>query len=67
MNIASVAGFIPRGTHGASEAWLLSFSRWANLAYRRRGVCVTAVAPGFVHIAFHDRMDASKVGVPTFL
>ena len=67
VNIASVAGFTPRGTYGASKAWMLSFSRWANLTYRRQGVAVTAVAPGFVHTEFHDRMQVSKDGVPEFL
>lgn len=67
VNIASVAGYTPRGTYGASKAWILSFSRWANLTYRRRGVNVTAVAPGFVHTEFHDRMNVVKDGVPAFL
>lgn len=67
VNIASVAEFTPRGTYGASKAWMLSFSRWANLTYRRRGVAVTAVAPGFMHTEFHDRMQVSKDGVPEFL
>jgi short-subunit dehydrogenase len=67
VNISSVAGFTPRGTYGASKAWILSFSRWANFSYRRRGIFVTAVAPGFVHTEFHDRMNVSKDGVPAFL
>jgi short-subunit dehydrogenase len=67
VNIASVAGFTPRGTYGAAKAWVLSFSRWANIAYRPRGVSVTAVAPGFVHTEFHDRMEVSKKSVPPFL
>ena len=67
VNISSVAGFTPRGTYGASKAWILSFSRWANLSYRRRGIIVTAVAPGFVHTEFHDRMNVAKDGVPAFL
>jgi short-subunit dehydrogenase len=67
VNIARVAGYTPRGTYGAAKAWILSFSRWANLSYRRRGIIVTAVAPGFVHTEFHERMNASKDGVPAFL
>ena len=47
VNIASVAGFIPRSTYGACKGWLISFSRWANGRYRGRGVTVTAVCPGF--------------------
>src|SRR3954452_4135023 len=56
VNVSSVAAYTPRGTYGASKAWVLSFSRWANLTYRRRGVTVTAVAPGLVRTEFHDRM-----------
>lgn len=56
INIASVAGFTPRGTYSAAKAWLLSFSRWANVAYKRRGVRVTAIAPGFVRTEFHQRL-----------
>lgn len=67
INIASVAGYTPRGTYGAAKAWVLSFSRWANLYYRPRGITVTGVAPGFVHTEFHDRMEVSKDSVPSFM
>ena len=67
INIASVAGFTPRGTYGAAKAWVLSFSRWANIHYRSRGITVTAVAPGFVHTEFHDRMKVGKDNVPAFM
>ncbi len=56
VNIASVAGFIPRSTYGACKGWLISFSRWANGRYARRGVTFTAVCPGFTHTNFHERM-----------
>lgn len=65
INIASVAGFVPRATYGACKAWLISFSRWANVNYSDRGVSVTAVCPGFVHTEFHQRMNASTSGIPT--
>lgn len=67
INVASVAGYTPRGTYGAAKAWVLSFSRWANIRYRRDGVTVTAVAPGFVHTEFHQRMNARTDNVPQFL
>lgn len=67
LNVASMAGFIPRGTYGASKAWLISFSRWANLQYASRGVTVTAVCPGFVHTEFHQRMGANTRSVPSWL
>jgi short-subunit dehydrogenase len=56
INIASVAGFLPRGTYGAAKAWLISFSRWANVRYGGNGISVTAVCPGFVHTNFHERL-----------
>lgn len=56
VNVASVAGFVPRGTYGAAKGWLISFSRWANVVYRPRGVSVTAICPGFVHTNFHERL-----------
>ena len=45
INVASVAGFIPRGTYGAVKAWVISFSRWANVRYAPRGVTVTGDLP----------------------
>jgi short-subunit dehydrogenase len=64
INVASVAGYTPRGTYGAAKAWVLSFSRWANIYYRRHGITVTAVAPGFVRTEFHQRMKARTDNVP---
>ncbi len=66
VNVASVAGFIPRSTYGACKGWLISFSRWANGRYAPRGVTVTAVCPGFTHTGFHERMGLApgNEGVP---
>lgn len=67
INVASVAGFVPRGTYGAAKAAMISFSRWANLAYGSEGVTVTALCPGFVHTEFHDRMGMDKSSVPGWM
>lgn len=69
INLSSVAGFLPRSTYGAVKGWLISFSRWADAAYRARGVTVTAVCPGFTHTGFHERMGLSPgaEGVPDWM
>ncbi|GAA1947882.1 SDR family oxidoreductase [Microbacterium deminutum] len=69
INVASVAGFIPRGTYGAVKGWVISFSRWANVRYGPRGVTVTAVCPGFVHTGFHERLGLppGDEGVPRLM
>ncbi|MDN3936002.1 SDR family oxidoreductase [Arthrobacter sp. YD4] len=67
INVASVAAFLPRETYSAAKAWLLSFSRWANIAYASRGIHVTAVCPGFTHTEFHDRMGMDKSVAPSWM
>ena len=48
---------------------MVSFSRWANVRYAPHGVTVTAVAPGFVHTKFQERLGLppGKEGVPGVL
>ncbi|RNL49827.1 SDR family oxidoreductase [Arthrobacter oryzae] len=67
INVASVAAFASNGTYSAAKAWLLGFSRWANVAYSARGVKVTAVCPGFTHTEFHERMGMDKTMVPRWM
>ena len=67
INVASVAAFVPRGSYSAAKSWLVSFCRWANLAYAKRGVSVTAVCPGFTHTEFHDRMGMDKTVTPRWM
>lgn len=69
VNVASVAGFIPRSTYSACKGWLISFSRWANAEYAREGVSVTAVCPGFTHTSFHERLGLppGQEGISPFM
>ena len=46
---------------------MISFSRWANVAYGREGIRVTAVCPGFVRTEFHQRMGVEPSSVPAGL
>ncbi|GAA3596592.1 SDR family oxidoreductase [Klugiella xanthotipulae] len=67
VNVASVAGFVPRGTYSAAKAWLITFCRSLNAVYGPRGVHVTALCPGFVRTEFHERMGDEMAGIPRWM
>lgn len=62
INVASVAAFFPRGTYGASKAWVVAFSQ--GVAQDVRGARVMALCPGFVHTEFHERARMDVSGIP---
>ncbi len=64
LNVASLAGRMPSGSYAAAKAQLIVLSRSLHARYRRDGVTVTALLPGFVATEFHGRMGVSPDAVP---
>jgi short-subunit dehydrogenase len=72
VNVASVAGQMTIGgdySYGPTKAYLIALSKALSATFRRRGVHVLALCPGFTHTNFHasDRLTEMKRGTPKFI
>jgi short-subunit dehydrogenase len=67
VNVASVAAFFPRGTYGATKAWVVSFSQAVRQDVAADGVRILALCPGFTHSEFHERAGMDMSRLPSLL
>ncbi|MFJ2159530.1 SDR family NAD(P)-dependent oxidoreductase [Streptomyces sp. NPDC087856] len=67
INVASVAAFVPRGTYGASKAWVVQFTQGAAKDLAGTGVRLMALAPGFVRTEFHERAGMGTDNIPNWM
>jgi short-subunit dehydrogenase len=67
INVASASAWIYTGNYSAIKRWVVSYTQALALELEGTGVRVTAVCPGWVKTAFHERSGVDRPHLPGFV
>ncbi|MCL2652169.1 MAG: SDR family NAD(P)-dependent oxidoreductase [Propionibacteriaceae bacterium] len=67
INVASASAWINVGNYSAIKAWVVAYTKSLAVELRGSGVTATAVCPGWVKTAFHDRAGVGRPRLPGFI
>ncbi|MCL1842048.1 MAG: SDR family NAD(P)-dependent oxidoreductase [Propionibacteriaceae bacterium] len=67
INVASASAWIYTGNYSAIKRWVVSYTQALALELSGTGVQATAVCPGWVKTAFHERSGVERPHLPGFL
>lgn len=65
--VSSFASWITSGTYSAAKAWATVFVEGLDQELKGTGIHSTALCPGFVRTAFHERAALDVAGIPKSL
>jgi len=67
INVASASAWINVGNYSAIKRWVVSYTQGLSVELAGTGVTATAVCPGWVKTAFHDRAGVRRPRLPRFI
>jgi len=67
INIASASAWIYVGNYSAIKRWVVSYTQGLAVELTGTGVTATAVCPGWVKTAFHERAGVPRPKLPGFI
>ena len=66
INVSSVAGFMAGSTYCSAKSWLNVFTESIHQDFKKSGINVHSICPGFTRTDFHNRCNQDVSNVPDY-